>query len=202
VDDLSISPFADDVNGYRTRRGIPAVTGSRLLRYSSLLLVIALGFGCRSNEQAAPDMQAVAGVEPAGPGRGDDTGHAEWPSTNLAEFVFTRLDLTTFRNSTGGQREPGQRFFTDFGVRPTEIAATVAKHGGEEWLYSVHVLGRRDFNRDGVEEVAVCFVDKAQNGGTYNTSKPLLLQLVGRRAVALDYEIDTEPEAESCSATH
>jgi hypothetical protein len=59
--------------------------------------------------------------------------------------------------------------------------------------------GAGDFNGDGLEDVAICFTDRAQNGGTYNTRRPLLLQLVGRRAVALSYEIDTKPEAESCS---
>lgn len=188
VDDPATSRLVDDVNGSRTCRGVAAVTRSRLVRFSSLLLVIAHGLGCSPNDR----------VEPAGERRGDDTVYAAWPSTDLAEFVFARLDLTTFRNSTGPKREPGQRFFSDLGIRPTEISEAAATHDGEDWLYSVLVLGRRDFNGDGFEEVAICFNDKAQNGGTYNTQKPLLLQLFGRRAVALDFEIDTAPEAGTC----
>jgi hypothetical protein len=140
------------------------------------------------------DLQAV---EQAGERRGDDIGYAEWPSTDLAEFVFTRLDLTTFRNSTGPKREPGARFFSDLGIRPTKVSADEAMHDGD-WLYAVLVLERRDFNGDQVEEVAICFTDSAQNGGTYSTQKPLLLQLVGRRAIALDFEIDVELEAGEC----
>jgi hypothetical protein len=93
-------------------------------------------------------------------------GSAGWPNTGLAAFVFTHLDLTTFRNSTGGQRNPGDRFFSDLGIHPTQRSDSVATHDGEEWRYTVRVLARRDFNGDGAEEVAICFTDQAQNGGS------------------------------------
>lgn len=112
--------------------------------------------------------------------------------------MFTHLDLTTFRNSTGGQRSPGDHFFSDLGVHPTQASGTVATHDGEEWRYTVHVLARRDFNGDGLEEVAICFTDQARNGGSYNAQSPLLLQLIGGRAIALSFEIDGMAEAETC----
>ena len=112
--------------------------------------------------------------------------------------MFTHLDLTTFRNSTGGQRNPVNHFFSGLGIHPTRRSDSVATHDGEEWRYTVHVLARRDFNGDGVEEVAICFTDQARNGGTYNAQSPLLLQLVDRRAIALGFEIDGMAEAETC----
>lgn len=171
----------------RPRSGVNASRICRsiapLARFSALLPAMVLVLGCKSNQHAVPD----------------EVVQAHWPRANLAEFVFARLDLTTFRNSTGDQRERGQRFFPELGIRPTKISADLAMHDAkDDWLYEVRVLGRRDFNGDKVEDVAICFTDKAQNGGTYSTRKPLLLELIGGRAVALDYEIDTDPEAEEC----
>ena len=67
-----------------------------------------------------------------------------WPSSNLAEFVFTHLDLTTFRNSTGQRRKTGQRYFGDLGIKPHKVSATSAVSGVGGWAYSVQILGQRD----------------------------------------------------------
>lgn len=168
------------------------------MRFSALLLLIVHLSGCSSGRRAASDTRAVAAAGTAGERRGGDVAFAQWPSTGLPEFVFARLDLTTFRNSTGGQRERGERFLPEIGIHPTEVSATAATHDDDEWLYAVRVLGRGDFNGDRVEDVAICFIDRARNGGTYDFRQPLLLQLVGGRAVAVKYEIDTLPEAADC----
>ena len=109
----------------------------------------------------------------------------------VADFFLRTLN-------TGGQRNAGDRFFGDIGIRPTQASGSLATHDGDGWHYGVRVLARRDFNGDGVEDVAICFTDQARNGGTYNTRVPLLLQLIDRRAIAIDSEIDGMEEAETC----
>jgi hypothetical protein len=179
--------------------GLPAAAWSRLERLALLLLVISHGLGCSSPERGVPDTQtAVPAATPPGEQGAGGPGNAGWPDTDLAVFVFTHLDLTTFRNSTGGQRSPGDHSFSDLGIHPTQRSDSVAAHDGEEWRYSVHVLARRDFNGDGLEDVAICFTDAAQNGGSYNARSPLLLQLIGGRVIALSFEIDGMSEAETC----
>lgn len=183
------------MNGSQVGTGLSAAAASRLVRSAALLLVIPYALGCSSPERDAPDTPAA---QPSGEQGAGGAENAGWPNTDLAEFVFTHLDLTTFRNSTGGQRSPGDRFFSDLGIHPTQASGTVAAHDGEDWRYSVDVLARRDFNGDGIEEVAICFTDQARNSGSYNARSPLLLQLVDRRAIALSFEIDGMSEAETC----
>jgi hypothetical protein len=174
---------------------MPAAAWSRRVRSPSLLLVVPYVLGCSSPERGVPDTRAA---RPSGEQGAGSPGNAGWPDTDLAEFVFTHLDLTTFRNSTGPQRSPGDRFFSDLGLRPTQASDSVATHDGE-WRYTVRVLARRDFNGDGLEDVAICFTDQARNGGTYDARSPLLLQRIGGRVIALSYEIDGMAEAETCS---
>lgn len=170
----------------------------RLVRLSSLLLAVSLISGCSSPERGDADTRPVPAATAAGERGAGGPGNAGWPNAELAQFVFTHLDLTTFRNSTGDRRNPGDRFFSDLGIRPTQTSDSVATNDGEEWRYTVRVLARRDFNGDGLDEVAVCFADQARNGGTYDARSPLLLQLIDRRAIALSFEIDGIEEAETC----
>ncbi len=103
-----------------------------------------------------------------------------WPASNLATFVFEHIDLASFRNSTGPRRRPEQRLFGDLGIKPTRTSETEAVFEGGDWSYSIRVLARRDFNGDGVQEVAICFADKAGQG-TYNVQQPLLVQVLEGR---------------------
>jgi hypothetical protein len=120
-----------------------------------------------------------------------------WPTSNLATFVFEHLDIASFRNSTGPRRGPGQRLFSDLGIKPTRSSETEAAFESSAWTYSIKVLGRRDFNRDGVQEVAICFVDAAQQG-TYSVQQPLLVQMLEGRAVAIAFDISTDSDAAQC----
>lgn len=122
---------------------------------------------------------------------------ATWPAKGLPRFVFERLDLSSFPNSTGQLRKPGQRTFSDLGIAPTKVAETSAISTSEDWTYVVQILGQRDYNGDGVPEVAVCFSESASQG-TYRASAPYLVQLVDGRAVALAVQIDSLAEAASC----
>jgi hypothetical protein len=185
------------MNGSHVGTGRSAAAWSRLVRSASLLLAISLVPGCSSPERDDADTQSVPAAKASGEQGAGGPANARWPNADLATFVFTHLDLTTFRNSTGSQRNPGDRFFSDLGIRPTQASDSVTTHEGE-WRYSVRVLARRDFNGDGLDDVAICFADQARNGGTYDARSPLLLQLVDRRAIALGFEIDGMDEAETC----
>jgi hypothetical protein len=125
------------------------------------------------------------------------TESPSWPSNNLAAFVFEHLDLASFRNSTGPRRSTGQRLFADLRIKPTRTSETEAVSESSDWTYSIRVLGRRDFNGDGVQEVAICFADVAGQG-TYSTVKPLLVQMLEGRAVAIAFDISTDSLADQC----
>jgi len=47
------------------------------------------------------------------------------------------------------------------------------------------IVGRKDVNGDGIEDLEVCFVDQALNGGTYNTSKGCWLRATPQTAMRL-----------------
>jgi hypothetical protein len=130
----------------------------------------------------------------------DATPESNWPDRDLARFVFERLDLSSFGNSTGPRRRPGQRFFRELGIHPNKVSDTEAASNGEEWSYSVQILGKADYNKDGVVDVLVCFHDIAQNGGSYFTRNPYVLQLIDGRAIALLYADDSRAEAAGCKS--
>jgi hypothetical protein len=122
----------------------------------------------------------------------------EWPRQNVAKFIFDHIDLTTFRNSTGPRRKPGQRFFADLGIHAGNFTETRVVSDLPDWTYVIQILGKHDYNGDGVEEVAICFSDAAANGGNYRASHPYLVQILEGRVVALAFEIDSLPEARGC----
>lgn len=121
-----------------------------------------------------------------------------WPASELAAFLFTHLDLTTFGNSTGPRRRPGQRFFGDLGVVPTRSDGLRAISDAGEWFYSVEILSQRDYNGDGELEVAICFRDQALNGGTYRTSNAMVVQRYGDRVVPLRIAPGNDPAVAGC----
>jgi hypothetical protein len=125
-----------------------------------------------------------------------------WPDRQLAKFVFELLDISSFRNSTGPRRKSGQRHFSDIGIRPDKFTDTVASSDdGGQWFYQVRILGKADYNKDGVQDVAICFSDAATNGGSYRTTNHYVLQLLDGRAVALAFTEDAIAEAGDCRSS-
>ena len=61
-----------------------------------------------------------------------------------------------------------------------------------DWRYELRIVGRRDVNGDGIEDLEVCFVDRALNGETYSTSEGLLITRYSAEgyAIALSYSLD------------
>jgi hypothetical protein len=143
----------------------------------------------------APILAAVAAV--ALPVSAAESPSA-WPERDLAKFVFEHLDLTSFRNSTGPRRRPGQRFYKDLDVHPDQVSETEAASTLGDWLYSVIVLRTYDYSGDGRPEVLVCFSDIARNGGSYFTINSYVLLFVDGRAVALAYDDGRRAEEAGC----
>jgi hypothetical protein len=116
-----------------------------------------------------------------------------FPKRNLGAFLADKFDLASIRSSLGPRRSPALRTFADFGMTPSTVSeeGVVFEIPGE-WLYELKILGRRDVNRDGIEDLEVCFVDHALNGGTYDTSKGLLITRYSPDgyAVALSYSLN------------
>ncbi len=57
--------------------------------------------------------------------------------------------------------------------------------GAGDWYYELKIVARKDVNRDGIEDLEVCFIDRASNGGTYDSSQVLLIT----RYSATDYAV-------------
>lgn len=118
---------------------------------------------------------------------------SHFPQKDLGLFLANKFDLASIRSSFGPRRSPAQRTFADFGMKPSKATedALVFETPGE-WRYEMKIVGRRDVNKDGIEDLEVCFTDRALNGGTYDTSKGLLITRYSAEdyAVALSYSLN------------
>lgn len=116
-----------------------------------------------------------------------------FPKKDLGLFLADKFDLASIRSSFGPRRSPILRTFTDFGMKPSKATsdALVFETPGE-WLYALKIVARRDVNGDGIEDLEVCFIDHALNGGTYDTSSGLLITRYSADsyAVALNYSLN------------
>lgn len=121
------------------------------------------------------------------------TADSYFPNMGLGRLLADKFDLATIRSSLGPRRTPARRTFTDFGMKPTQSTddAIVFLSPGD-WLYELQVVARGDFNGDGIEDLKVCFVDRALNGGAYDSAQGLLLTRYssGGYVVALSFGIE------------
>lgn len=184
------SPDQHPSNDYPSAwRGGRCIATIQLL---SLLIAIAtLVVGCDTS-----DLTNQQNTERARPSTSDDS--SAWPEQDLAAFIFRNLDLSTFRNSTGPKRTD-ETSFPELGISMTSATPDIAEHNGPDWLYRLEILRRQDFNGDGYEEVAVCFSDFAQNGGSYATRTPLTLINRNGRVIAIDFEVSSHNRNHLCS---
>lgn len=118
---------------------------------------------------------------------------SHFPNKDLGLFLANKFDLASIRSSFGPRRSPALRTFADFGMSPskaTEDALLFDTPG--EWRYELKIVARRAVNKDGVEDLEVCFTDRALNGGSYDTSKGLLITRYSAEAyaVALSYSLN------------
>lgn len=116
-----------------------------------------------------------------------------FPKKDLGLFLADRFDLASIRSSFGPRRSASLRTFADFGLKPSKATedALVFNTPGE-WTYELKILGRRDVNGDGIEDLEVCFTDRALNGGSYDSSQGLLITRYSAEAyaVALSFSLN------------
>jgi len=118
---------------------------------------------------------------------------SHFPGKDLGLFLANKFDLASIRSSFGPRRSASLRTFADFGMKPSKASEdTLVFNTQGEWMYELKIMARRDVNRDGIEDLEVCFTDRALNGGTYDTSKGLLVTRYSpdAYAVALSYSLD------------
>jgi hypothetical protein len=98
------------------------------------------------------------------------------PRHGIGELLATRFDLSTIRSSMGPRRTPATNTFALLGLRPTSATDNSVEFDTTEWYYAMTVLRRGDLNKDGIEDLEVCFVDRAApEYASYKAQKALLV---------------------------
>lgn len=108
-------------------------------------------------------------------------------------WAADKFDLASICSSFGPRRLPVLRTLSDFGMKPSKATDNILVFESPgDWLYELRIVGRRDVNGDGIEDLEVCFIDRALNGGTYNTSEGLLITRYSADgyAIALSHSLD------------
>lgn len=116
-----------------------------------------------------------------------------FPSKDLGRLLSERFDLATIRSSLGPRRTPAKRTFANLGMKPTHLTAEAVVFSiPGDWLYELRVVARGDFNGDGIEDLKICFVDHALNGGNYDVAQGLLLTRYSGDGyvIALSYSLE------------
>lgn len=126
----------------------------------------------------------------AAPSAAQSAAPSYFPPSGVAEFLVHSLDLSTIRSSLGPRRSISQRTFATLGIVPTLIRPDQVVMDSDDWYYELRVLRRADINGDGLEDLDVCFIDRAK-GGTYSSQQSLLVTRYSASAyaVALKYDV-------------
>jgi len=113
-----------------------------------------------------------------------------FPRKEVAASLVSSLDIASFRSSLGPRRG-SKRTFAELGMVPSKVTESAIEFEDADWYYGIRVLQRSDSNNDGVEDLEVCFTDRAKQG-SYSTQQPMLVTKYSASslAVALAYRID------------
>lgn len=116
---------------------------------------------------------------------------SHFSTTNVLEQVLAEFDLASIRSSFGPRRDAQHRTFQSFQLKTSMLDAKTMILEDDSFTYRLQLVSRRDINRDGIEDLEICFSEKAKMG-TYDTQKPILLTKYAATgyAIALEYEVD------------
>ncbi|WP_058835139.1 hypothetical protein [Luteimonas abyssi] len=128
-----------------------------------------------------------------------DGATSYFPVHDVPRFLFDHLDVATFRSSLGPKRSLEQRTFAQISPPPTEVTDDAFEVREPDWLRRLTIVGRGDFNRDGIEDLVICLEDRALRG-TYLASQRLLVTRydAASLAVAVHYEPPTLDAGAGC----
>jgi hypothetical protein len=99
------------------------------------------------------------------------------PKGPLEEFVVAQFDIRTINSSLNVGREIYQARVMELGYRPLPRLrpADPLVLDSAAGTITISLFERGDHNSDGIEDILVCFNDRAKNGG-FNATQPLVLQ--------------------------
>lgn len=147
------------------------MSGVRPRRFNSMLLVLA-AFAVMPAVSAQPLVSF-------------------FPNRGLGDFLVKNFDLASIRSSFGPRRTPATRTFAAFDMGPTKATEEILEFEDASWFYGIRILRRADINGDGIEDLEICFIDKAKEGN-YDAQQALLVTRYSASAyaVALNYEVN------------
>ena len=116
---------------------------------------------------------------------------ADPQDTLSLKVIYEKLNLSSFRNSTGPARMKGQKYFSDLGLPLSKIDGDTLFVETTDWLYKIKLMEARDINGDGSEDAIICFTDKAKHA-SYNAQQPILVTRYEATGdiVAIKFEVD------------
>nr|WP_314543417.1 hypothetical protein [uncultured Massilia sp.] len=141
---------------------------------------------------------ALCGLLAAGAAQSAPTAPVSYfPEHDLGRFLAQHFDLASIRSSLGPRRTPQLHTFADLGMMPTTATDDLLEFDTPDWFFQLRITGRRDVNKDGIEDLEACFVDQGRNGASYNTQQSLLISRYAAQgpAVALNYSVDACAQA-------
>lgn len=115
----------------------------------------------------------------------------EIDASPILNKIYKRLNVASFRNSTGAARTKEQKYFSDLGFLISSISNDTMLIETEVWSYKVKIVETRDINGDGLIDASICFTDKAKQG-SYNVQQPILLTQYDPNGdfIAINFEVD------------
>jgi len=116
---------------------------------------------------------------------------------NIELFIYENFDLMTIRSSFGPRRISGQsNSLRDYGLPKPEITKSGFYIATDDWQYSFHIIGIKDYNDDGLIDVFVCFIDDALKAYYYSQNTILMTRYSkDMPLIALDYQ----PHYDGCN---
>jgi hypothetical protein len=67
---------------------------------------------------------------------------SHFPKNDLGRFLAEKFDLASIRSSFGPRRSPGQRTFSDFGMKPAKVGEDFVQFESADWFYELRVARR------------------------------------------------------------
>lgn len=123
---------------------------------------------------------------------------SHFPRHGVGAFLAGHFDLASIRSSFGPRRIPEQRTFMDMGLQPTMATDDLLRFDMPgKWFYEIKIVRRGDVNSDGIEDLEVCFTDRARNGGSYHSAQGLVITRYAADGYALALSFD--PGIDPCA---